>query len=193
MKKRLYLKAFFLMGPMTVAQLSRFMTGIGVDSSDKAILLAELLDEKKLKQSVSLQGIVYSLTEQGLLMLQDTGLPEYVTEGPVQDSFPEEAMMAEKAKEFRSLFDREEDYPAHYTEQANAIVPVFLSIRDGDKIILKISIIVETTEEAKKICAAWMLNSDKTYKTIWNSIAGEAPVPEYYINFLEKRKDDVTP
>jgi hypothetical protein len=178
---------------MTAVQLSRFMTGIGVDSSDRAVLLAELLDEKKLKQSVSLRGIVYSLTEQGLLTLQDAGLPGHFAGMSKWDSFPEETIMVEKANEFRSLFAKEEDYPAHYTEQANAVVPVFLSIRDGDKIILKISIIVETTEEAKKICAAWMSNSHKAYETLWNSIAGETPIPEYYINHLEKRKDNVTP
>jgi hypothetical protein len=189
-KKQLYLKAFFLMGPMTAVQLSRFMAGIRFDSSDRAVLLAELTDEKKLKQSVSLQGIVYSLTEDGLLFLQESERSAGIS---TRDSFPEDAMMAEKAHEFRSLFAREEDYPAHYTEQANAVVPVFLSIRDGDKILLKISVIVETTEEAKKICADWMSNSYKTYETLWGCLAGEASLPAYYTNFLEKNKNHVTP
>jgi hypothetical protein len=193
MKKQFYLKSFSLMGPMTAAQLSRFMTGLHVDSSDKAVLLADLVEEKKLKQSVSLQGIVYSLTEKGLMTLQDAKPPEYSDGSSAGDSFPGEAILKKTADEFRSLFAREKDYLAHYTEQANAVVPVFLSIRDGDKILMSISIIVETTEEAKKICAGWMSNSHKTYESLWNSIAGNAPVPAFYTKLLEKRKNDVTP
>jgi hypothetical protein len=191
MKKQLYLNAFRLMGPMTASQLSRFMTGIGFEPSDMGILLAELVEEKQLKQSVSLQGIVYSLTEKDIGKPQSVDLSGNSAGTSARIPLPEEAMMAEKAGEFRTLFAREKDYLAQYTEQANAVVPVFLSIRDGDKILLKISIIVETTEEAKKICAGWMLNSHKTYEAVWDSIAGEMPVPAFYTKLLEKTKNDV--
>jgi hypothetical protein len=174
MQKESYLAAFRLMGPMTAVQLSRFMNIPEAKLPDMSASLAGMVEEKLLKQSVASLGIVYSLTEKGDTQSRSANAAE-------------EESLAGKVPEFQALFAKEKDYLAQYTEQANAVVPVFLSIRDGDKILLKISIIVETVEEAKKISANWIANSSKTYEAVWESIAGKMPAPAFYTKFVEKR------
>jgi hypothetical protein len=181
MQKSLYLSAFRLLGTMTAVQLSRFIIGSGEEPTDMVATLADMVEAKQLKQSVSLQGIVYSLTEKGKEEAQ--ALP----------ALPEETGLAAKAGEFRALFDREKDYLAQYTQSATAIVPVFLSIRDGANILMQISVIVENLDQAKKICSQWMERSHGAYEAVWGAIAGDEPVPVFYTKLLEKEKNHAKP
>ena len=173
MHENLCLCAFELMGPMTAAQLGRYLQGAGIASFDRAETLAGLVEKKLLSQTVSLQGILYVLTEAGAGRLQGAAVAQ-------------REPMAAHAAEFRRLFDREKDYMAQYTEQANAVVPVFLSIRDGDKVLLKISVIVDNVARAKEITSQWMENAHGAYNAIWEAVGGGAPVPSFYTKLVEK-------
>ncbi len=155
---------------LTTAQLRRVLLDIGVtDSLNLPEVLAKLVEEGKLRQSVSLSGIVYALTPSG-----EDELAHLVIPGEKR------AEIAEKAATFQAVFAQEQNYLAQYTEQANAIIPVFLSIRKDEKVLFKISIIVNNVETAVKIKENWMKNAHTAYEAIWESIDEGEPMPDFH-------------
>lgn len=152
-------------GQLSVGQLSRFLFESGfLAEIDLKQPLASLKERGFVRQAVNLRGVVYEITEAGEARIRGdrslTGI---------------EAEVAAKGEEYRRIFQQEKNYLAQYTEQSSGTVPVFLSIRDEERIVLKISIIVRDVDTAKKICSQWMQNSGPTYDAVWRSIAGGEP------------------
>ncbi len=169
-EKYITLKAAALMGPVNVDQLHRFLFDTELAKNfDMAWTLAELREAGELKQTIGETGIQYVITPCGERALQDFTFTE-----------EEEKAFSDKAAEYRLLFEKERNYPAQYTEQANAIVPVFLSIRDNDKVLFKVNVIVHDVETAEKIKRNWMENAHKTYAEVWKCIAGDEPMPDFH-------------
>jgi hypothetical protein len=166
------LLALHKMGPLTPGQLSRFLLdpGLAIGGFDPIVVLSQLKDDGLLEQHVSRDGIVYGLTSQGAQSL-----------APHLSAMPADQVqrMDKTSAEYSEVFAKEQDYIAQYTEQANAIVPIFLSIRQGGKILLKVSIIVNDVDTAKRITANWMGNAHKAYEAVWESIADGMPRPEF--------------
>ena len=54
--------------------------------------------------------------------------------------------MDEAAEELRRCFRMEKDYLARYSEQATGIIPLFLSLREKEKILFKVNVIVPDVE-----------------------------------------------
>ena len=156
-EKELYiLCALEQMDQLSIGQLSRFLSESNlVMETDLKQPLAHLKDKGFVCQAVNLQGIVYEITDAGRVYLSNDTASEQA-----------KAIIETKSAEFLRIFEREKNYLAQYTEQSSGIVPVFLSIRDEHKIVLKISIIVNSVSVAKKICAGWMNNSGRTYDAI---------------------------
>ena len=152
---------------LSIGQLSHFLFDTGlIIETDLKPPLALLKDKEMVCQVVNLQGIVYEITDAGRTYINNnTALTHIKTD------------IEAKSVEFQRIFEREKNYLAQYTEQSSGIVPVFLSIRDGNKIVLKISIIVNDVDTAKKICSGWIKNSGQTYDVIWQAIAGGEPDP----------------
>jgi hypothetical protein len=159
------------MGALTPARLARFLFDPGmIEEFDLIAALSQLKDDGLLEQHVSRDGIVYGLTGQG-----DQELAPRLSAIPVEQL----RKIEERSAEYSRVFKKEENYLAQYTEQANAIVPVFLSIRDGGKILLKVSIIVNDIDTAKHITRNWMQNAHKAYDAVWESIADGMPQPVF--------------
>jgi hypothetical protein len=161
------------LGMPTPAQFSRFLFDSGIfERFDIKACLARLMDAGYVKQNIASEGIVYEITESGKDDLKNSSVALSVP--------PEKSReLDEKSAEFIKLFAIEQDYPAQYTESANKIVPVFLSIREGQKVLFKISIIVEDVETAKEIAANWTKNADGAYKAVWDCIGGGKPFPSF--------------
>lgn len=171
-QKKLYvLYALSKMGSLTPLQLSRFLfdTDI-VEQFDLQLSLTELKEAGLLKQAVSLGGIVYGLTEDGEKVLNSNA---------AQIPADKKNKIEEESTKYRKLFLQEKDYLAQYTEQANAIVPVFLSLRDGDRILMKVSVIVPDIPTAKRFTKNWMKNAHKTYEAVWESISDGEHMPNF--------------
>lgn len=159
------------MGALTTQQLSRFLFDAPlIEAFDLGALLAKLKEEGLLKQAVSLQGVVYDLTPEGKEALE--ACRDQIPAGKNED-------IEKKCGEYKELFQLEQNYLAQYTEQANAIIPVFLSIREKEKILFKISVIVPDVPTAKKITKNWMKNAHTAYKAVWESIAEGEPMPDF--------------
>jgi hypothetical protein len=159
------------MGGLTPVQLARFLFDPGtIEQFDLIGTLTGLKDAGLLEQQVTQSGIAYSLTNKGgrTLAPHTAALPA-----------AELRELQRRSAEYSRMFEREKDYIAQYTEQANAIVPIFLSIRDGGKILLKVSVIVNDIDTAKRITGNWMRNAHKTYDAVWESIAEGLPRPEF--------------
>ena len=159
------------LGDLTPAQMMRYLFETGISEKfDLKVRLAALKEEGCLRQSVTTAGIVYQITQQG---------EEALNAGKQGFSPDKLQQLEEKGKELGELFAIEKDYIAQYTEQANAIVPVFLSIREGQKILLKVSVIVPDVETAKAISSGWAKNAQKTYRAVWDCIGEGLPFPEF--------------
>lgn len=155
---------------LTTAQLKRVLLDIGAeDDIDLPALLARLVEEGKLRQSVSLSGVVYALTPEGEDELAHSDIPVGTS-----------SEIAQKAAVFKDIFTQEQNYLAQYTEQANAIIPVFLSIRKDEKVLFKVSIIVNNVETAVKIKENWMKNAHAAYEAVWEAIGEGEPMPDFY-------------
>jgi hypothetical protein len=155
---------------LATAQLKRVLADIGAaDDIELPALLARLVEEGKLRQSVSLSGVVYALTPSGEVELAHSAL-----------SAEKNSEIAQTAVTFKDIFTQEQNYLAQYTEQANAIIPVFLSIRKDEKVLFKISIIVNNVETAVKVKENWMKNANKAYEAVWEAIGEGEPMPDFH-------------
>lgn len=166
---RLVLSVVSAMEAINAAQLRRliFETELSPEF-DMAWTLASLRQDGYLTQTVGATGIQYVLGDKGRAALEAEPL----------DNDTKAAVDA-KTAEYRELFRQEQNYLAQYSEQANAIIPVFLSIRQNEKVLFKINVIVHDVETAEKIKRNWMKNAHKAYEAAWACIAEGEPLPVF--------------
>ena len=155
---------------MTPLQLERclFETGISEPFNLNAGL-AGLVEQGLLTQSVSANGLVYKLSDTSDTILNS-------------DSRPGAGCLAEIDALLDSLkaqFEAEKDYIAQYTESSTGVVPVFLSIRDGARILLNVNLIVPDVATARIVTRNWMKNAHQTHQTVWKSIGEGLPFPDW--------------
>ena len=157
-------------GAMTPSQLDRCLFESGLSEPfDLNAELTKLVEQGLLKQTVSADGLVYKLSE-----LSDT-----ILNG---DSVPCTECLAKMDAYFDELkiqFEAEKDYIAQYTESSTGIVPVFLSIRKNERILLKVNLIVPDVATAKVVTRNWMRNAHKTHQSVWSSIGEGLPFPVF--------------
>ena len=167
-KRKYILWSIKEIGELTPSQLSRLLFDSKmIESFDLMISLSELMDEQCLEQKMTLAGIVYQLTPKGNKLIE-------------QYTFSDEETKKFKAKaaEYAKIFDKEKDYIALYTEQSTALSPVFLSIRNDDKILIHLMLMVDGVDSAKEITRNWLQNADKTYDAVWEIVAAGQPKPK---------------
>lgn len=166
---KLVLSVVSAMEAINAAQLRRliFETDLAPEF-DMAWTLANLRQDGYLTQTVGATGIQYVLGEKGAELLRTDPL----------DAETQHAV-DQKTAEYRELFKQEQNYLAQYSEQANAIIPVFLSIRQNEKVLFKINVIVHDVETAEKIKRNWMKNAHKAYEAAWQCIAEGEPLPVF--------------
>ncbi|WP_090645328.1 DUF4364 family protein [Paenibacillus sp. UNC496MF] len=166
------------MDQLSVGELSRFLFETGlVAESDLKLPLTSLKEQGLVCQAINLRGIVYQITEAGRTLVNGDAALEPIT-----------ADVAAKSAEYKRVFEQEKDYIAQYTESSTGVVPVFLSIREGARIVLKINIIVRDIDTAKKICSGWMSNSGRAFDAVWQAIAEGEPDPGFWTNRPEEGK-----
>jgi hypothetical protein len=157
------------LGKPTAAEIERVLLQLDIEkSSDLKAALALMVHDGLLRQSVGINGVIYLLTETGDAALKQAPISHETAEA-----------VSEKAAEFRAIFANEQMYPAQYTEQANAIVPLFLSIRKDEKVLFKVSVIVNDLPTAVKVKENWMKNAHKAYEALWEAIGEGEPMPKF--------------
>ncbi len=159
------------LGPLTPAQIGRYLFENGICGEfDLRQVLTCLKEEDVAKQAVSIQGITYELTDE--CGRRAAELEELLTPG-------EREGMDEAGEELRRCFRMEKDYLARYSEQATGIIPLFLSLREKEKILFKVNVIVPDVRTAEKIAKKWPENAQKTYRAIWDCIGEGEPFPDF--------------
>lgn len=167
--ERLVLNCVLEMGAVNAGQLRRLLFETDLSPAfDLAWTLANLREAGDLAQTVGESGIQYVITPKGEAALRAAP--------PAQ---AEQEAVAEKAREYKQLFALEQNYLAQYSEQANGIIPVFLSIRQDEKVLFKISVIVNDVKTAEKIKRHWMENAHRAYERTWECIAEGEPLPVF--------------
>ena len=167
-QKKYILRSIKEIGALAPSQLSRPLFDSGmIESFDLMKSLSELQEEHCLEQKMTLAGIVYLLTPKG-------------NELSEKSVFPDEETKKFKAKtaEYAKIFDKEKDYIALYSEQSTALSPVFLSIRNDDKILLHLMLMVDGVDSAKEITRNWLQNADKAYDAVWEIVANGQSKPK---------------
>ncbi|WP_274651256.1 DUF4364 family protein [Paenibacillus humicola] len=166
------------MDQLSVEELSRFLFETGlVAETDLRLPLTSLKEQGLVCQAVNLRGLVYEITNDGRSLASgDAELAGIKTD------------VAAKSAVYRRVFEQEKDYIAQYTESSTGVVPVFLSIRDGSRIVLKINIIIRDIGTAKKICSGWMSSSGRAFDAVWQAIAGDEPDPGFWTSRPKEEK-----
>ncbi len=170
--ERLYLLgALEKLGALGVEQLERLLFDTGLTPAFELLepLLA-LQEQGFVTLALSQQGVIYAITPEGSAQYEKDA-----AEHPDVS-----ARIAAKATEYSGALQMEKDYLAQYSEQSSGIVPVFLSIREGSKIIMKVSLIVHDVRTAKIIADHWVQNASATYGAVWENISEGEPMPEYW-------------
>ena len=157
-------------GAMTPEQLDRCLFESGLyEPFDLNAELAKLVEKGLLKQTVSADGLVYKLSE----------LSDMILNGDTAPCTECLAKMDAYFDELKMQFEAEKDYIAQYTESSTGVVPVFLSIRKNERILLKVNLIVPDVSTAKVVTRNWMRNAHKTHQSVWNSIGEGLPFPVF--------------
>ncbi len=158
-------------GSLTFDQLNKFLFDTGImEREDLLPPLASVKEKGFINQLLTPQGIALELSIKG---------EEFLASGGADINGEVKKQIAANADKYRALIRREQDYLAQYGEQSSGVVPINLSMRNNDKVILKISMATEDKATAKKICEDWVANSDKTYDAVWEAIAGGLPKPKF--------------
>jgi hypothetical protein len=175
MEHELYmLEAVSRLGALTYGQITRFLFEGGiVPECDLLPCLAALKERGLVNQVLSPAGIVLEITEAGRewLSANEAAIPERAR-----------SLIAQKSGEYARVFELEQNYLAQYSEQSSGVVPVTLSVRENGKIVLRVNVIVNRIETAKKICAGWMKNSPRAYGAFWAAVAEGEPEPGFWRN-----------
>lgn len=163
------LLALHKMGAMMPSQLSRFLFDTRLaEAFDIVPMLSRLREEGLLKQGLSVTGITYTLTQAG----------EAVLESQAAEISDDSLCQFEAvSREYNEIFKNEKDYIAQYTEQANGIFPLFLSIRKKEKILMQVNILVNDEATAKAITKSWMEHAAQTYDAVWTNISEGLDLP----------------
>ena len=173
MEYELYiLKTIQKLGPLTFGQITRFLFQGGIIAEyDLLPSLAILKENSYVNQVLSPLGIIIDITADGgaFLSANETAISEQIR-----------SLIDQKSKDFMRTFQLEQNYLAQYSENSSGVVPVTLSIREKDKIIMRVNIIVNRIETAKKICSSWMGNSNRAYGAFWEAIAEGEPEPDFW-------------
>jgi hypothetical protein len=153
-------------GEMTPDQLDRALFESGLSEQfDLGAELAAMVEEGVLRQSVAAEGIVYRPG--------GTAVPR------VKLSADEIAQIDSRLDALKTQFEAESDYIAQYTESSTGMVPLFLSIRQGATILLKVNIVVDDVATAKVVTRNWMKNAHRTRRAVWESIGEGTPFPTF--------------
>lgn len=154
-----------------VEHLRRFLFDTGLTPAFELLAPLLSLEERGLVAlGLREQGVVYEITE--------AGRDAYAREA---EAAPEaDARIAAMAAEYSGAMQMEKQFLAQYSEQSSGIVPVFLSIREGSKIVMKVSVIVHDVGTAKKIADLWAKSAPGTYQAVWEQIAPGEPMPAYW-------------
>lgn len=167
--KCLILAAVDEMKALNQGQMRRFLFETGLtEEQDITWPVAELREQGYLAQIANDQGIQYILTEAG-----SSYLAYHPTDGTLR------RRVAACGEEYRQLFAQERIYQATYSEQANHVIPVFLSIRQGDKVLFKIQVIVHDVATAKALQAAWRKDAMGIYRDTWKRMAPDIDLPSF--------------
>ncbi len=157
-------------GAPTPAQMNRCLFESGLfEPFDLGTELAALVEEGLLKQTVSANGLVYKLSGASDTVFAGGG-------GPGAERLTEIDRCLDGLK---AQFEAEKDYIAQYTESSTGVVPVFLSIRQGARILLKINLIVPDVETARVVTRNWMKNAHGAHESVWESIGEGLPFPAF--------------
>lgn len=147
------------LGPLYPSQLRRLLQeGLHLWDLDLMRHLTTLKDAGLTEQVYDLQGLRYRLTAAGAQAVRP--LPQSEAE-----------TFEEQVGQYAAIFKKEEDYLAQYTEQANCVFPVFLSIRRGEAIVFHLDLVVETEEEARRLTQEWPQCAEKTFDAVWECLA----------------------
>lgn len=159
------------LGALTPAQVGRYLFENEIcEQFDLRQTLTRLKEEDMVKQAVSINGITYELTESSAVKVGDLeGL--FTAE--------EKQRLDEVGEDLQRRFRIEQDYLARYSEQATGIIPVFLSLREKEKILFKVNVIVPDVETAEVIARKWPQNAQKTYRALWDCIGEGMPFPNF--------------
>lgn len=154
-------------GEMTPDQLDRALFESGVSEPfDLPGELARMVEEGALTQSVGAQGLVY----------RPASHVAVDTKGVAKETLAEiDARLAA----LRADLEAEKDYMALYTESSTGMVPVFLSIREGASIKMKLNLVVPDVETAKVVTRNWRKNAHKAHRAAWEAIGEGMPFPDF--------------
>lgn len=171
LQKAYVLCALEKLGALAPAQISRYLFEHSIcERFSLQEVLAKLKEKDYVKQAVSINGITYELTEAGMIMATQE----------VKKLGKEKLIEMECVGEIlKRQFTVEEDFLARYTEQANGIVPIYLTLREGPKILMKIDVIVPDTEIAKTVTKNWAKNARETHQAVWDCIGEGLPFPQF--------------
>ncbi len=160
-------------GEMTPDRLERALFESGVSEAfDLSKELAAMVEEGVLTQSVGAEGLVYRLAGEG----GSIGVMGTEASDIGADTLAEvDARLAEVKAEFEA----EKDYMALYTESSTGMVPVFLSIREGASVKLKLNLVVDDVATAKTVTRNWRKNARRTQRAIWESVGEGLPFPDF--------------
>ena len=171
------MQAFYLLGALdrlgalSVDQMRRFLFDTGLtEAFDMLDRLLALKEQALVALNLAQQGIVYEITLQGGA--------HYAREAA---RLPQDAArLAAMAAEYGGALQMEKRFLAQYSEQSSGIVPVFLSIREGSRIVMKVSLIVHDVDTAKNIADHWAQNASGTYQAVWDQICEGAEMPGFW-------------
>lgn len=176
------LYAAWRLGAMTPAQMTRYLFENQICGTfELKSVLAKLKEEDSLKQAVSINGITYELTESGT---------KRVAEAKEKIGSAKQEEMDRIGEELQKRFHVEKDYLARYSEQATGIIPLFLSLREGDKILMKVNVIVPDAGTARVVAKKWPENAQKAYRALWDCIGEGLPFPEFEGILNEEKKEE---
>ena len=156
------------LGALTPAQICRYLFENEICGQfEVRQILTDLKEENVIKQAVSINGITYEPTAAA-----GNGYEE-------QLNAQQKEKMDTVGDALEKKFSMEKDYLARYSEQATGIIPVFLSLREKEKILCKVNVIVPDVEMAEIIAQKWPENAWKTYRALWDCIGEGLPFPDF--------------
>lgn len=167
--QRIILLSVDTLGALNQAQMKRFLFETGIQKSqDIAWPVAQLREEGILGQIANDMGIQYVVTEKGRSALKNEPLSPGITENVLRE-----------AESYRKIFATEQDFLATYSESASKAVPVFLSIRQREKILFKIQVIVHDVETAKLLQKNWREHANEIFRGTWELMAPGVDQPKF--------------
>lgn len=163
-------------GEMTPDQLDRALFESGISEPfDLGGELSKMVEEGVLTQSVGAEGLVYrSVSEAVTDSIGAEGMAK--AEGVTKADLAE---IDARLTALKADLEAEKDYMALYTESSTGMVPVFLSIREGASIKMKLNLVVPDVATAKVVTRNWRKNAHKAHRAAWEAISEGMPFPDF--------------